>query len=133
MQTIAAIQLTWNNGTQWDSFPELGQIYSDSVKIHRLDEGYFRVSFYVGEGRRIGMLFVEVESHDCDGYSHTLHYCLGQFYKNEGAMKFAKFALEHFIETETWSVCPSFEAIEYIDGEPHTLGGDEIVSELYTW
>jgi hypothetical protein len=55
---------------------------------------------------------------------------MGQFHTNKGAKLFAQFALNHFIETETWSVCPSFEAVDYIDGDPHTLGGDEIVSEL---
>jgi hypothetical protein len=128
--TLSRYTLSWINGTQWDNFPELGSIYTHSVRIYSLDEGYYNVSFSVGDGRRMGLLFVEVESHDCDGYAHTLNYCLGQFYNNQGAIKFAQFALNHFIETETWSVCPSFEYVDYIDGEPYTLAGDEIVSEI---
>ena len=133
MATLYTRKIQWENGTQWANFPELGSIYTQSMLVFDEYEGKYSVSFSVGEGRRIGMLFVEVESYDCDGYAHTLNYCLGQFYTNEGAIKFAQFAFEHFNEEFNWKVCPSFQAVDYIDGEPHTLGGDEIVSELYTW
>jgi len=131
--TLSRYTLNWINGTQWANFPELGSIYTDSVRIYSIDEAYYDVRFSVEDGRRLGLLFVEVASHDCDGYAYTRSYCLGQFHKNDGAIKFAQFALNHFIETETWSVCPSFQAVDYIEGDPHTLAGDEIVSELYTW
>jgi hypothetical protein len=131
VRTSAAATLQWENGTQWENFPELGSIYTQEYKVSNDDEGFYRVSFTVEDGRRTGLLFVDVESHDCDGYAHTTHYCLGQFHTNQGAIKFAQFAFEHFIETETWSVCPSFEPVDYIDGEPYTLRGEEIVSELW--
>jgi hypothetical protein len=131
--TLSRYKLDWQNGTQWANFPELGDIYTDEVTFYTVDGYRYDVSFDVGSGRRLGVLFVTVDQQDPHGYNQTMHYCLGQFYNNQGAMLFAQFALNHFIETETWSVCPSFQAVDYIEGEPHTLGGDEIVSELYTW
>jgi len=113
-----------------DDILEQGYIYSVEGNFLTVDGYRYVVSFDVGDGRVLGLLFVTVLSVDPHGYSHTLNYCLGQFYNNQGAIKFAQFALNHFIETETWSVCPSFEPITYMDGNPHTLGGDEIVSEL---
>jgi hypothetical protein len=128
--TLSCPTLQWENGTQWDNFPELGSIYTPEYKVFDNYEGFYRLRFTVEDGRRMGLLFVEVESHDCDGYAHTLHYCLGQFYTNEGAIKFAQFAFDHFVSEQNWKVCPSFEAVDYIDGEPYTLAGDEIVSEI---
>jgi hypothetical protein len=55
---------------------------------------------------------------------------MGQFYTNEGAMKFAQFALDHFAETENWAVCGGFQYVDIIDGEYVTLDGEELVSEL---
>jgi hypothetical protein len=130
--TLSRYTLEWS-ATRGDTIPELGYIYTDEVTFYTVDGYRYDVSFHVGDGRRLGVLFVTVDQQDPQGYNQTMHYCLGQFYNNQGAIKFAKFALNHFIDTETWSVCPSFEAVDYIDGEPHTLGGDEIVSELYTW
>ena len=130
MSTLCTRKIEWENGTQWANFPELGSIYTQSLLVFDEDEGKYNLSFHVGDGRRMGLLFAEVESYDCDGYSHTLNYCLGQFYTNEGAIKFAQFAFEHFCSEFNWKVCPSFECVDYIDGEPYTLAGDEIVSEI---
>jgi hypothetical protein len=129
--TLSCPILQWENGSRWDSFPELGTIYTDQVSFHTVDNHYqYKVSFLVNDGRQLGLLFVDIESQDCDGYGETRRYCLGQFYTNTGAIKFAQFALDHFIETETWSVCPSFQYVDMIDGDPFTLAGDEIVSEI---
>lgn len=128
--TLSRYTLDWQNGTQWENFPELGDIYTDEITFYTVDGYRYVVSFNVGSGRRLGILFVTVDQQDPQGYNQTMTYCLGQFHNNQGAIKFAQFALNHFIETETWSVCPSFEAVEYIEGEPHTLAGDEIVSGL---
>jgi hypothetical protein len=129
--TLSRYTLNWVNGTQWENFPELGSIYTDQVSFHTVDNHYrYNLSFFVNDGRQLGLLFVDLESQDCDGYSENRRYCLGQFYTNTGAIKFAKFALAHFIETETWSVCPSFQYVDMIDGDPFTLAGDEIVSEI---
>lgn len=128
--TLSRYNLNWVNGTQWENFPEIGSIYSEEVTFYTVDGYRYNVSFLVNDGRQLGLLFVDVEQEDPQGYSQTLRYCLGQFYNNPGAIKFAKFALDHFIETETWSVCPSFQYVDMIDGEPFTLAGDEIVSEI---
>jgi hypothetical protein len=130
MATLFTRKIEWENGTQWANFPELGSIYTQSMLVFDEYEGKYNVSFSVGDGRRMGILFVEVESYDCDGYAHTMHYSLGQFYTNEGAMKFAQFAFDHFCLEQNWKVCPSFQALDYIGGEPYTLAGDEIVSEI---
>ena len=124
--------LSWHTYSQWaPQDDEVGGIYTDSVHFDALDEYHFVVSFRIGEGRQLGLLFAEVVMiYPNRVDTSTQNYCLGQFYKNEGAKLFAQFALNHFIETETWAVCPSFEPIDYIDGEPCTLGGDEIVSDL---
>ena len=127
--TLSRYNLNWS-ACRSDDIPEQGYIYSQEVTVYSVDGYQYVVSFDVGDGRRLGLLFVTVEQKDPQGYSHTLNYCLGQFYNNQGAIKFSQFALNHFIETETWSVCPSFEPVDYIDGDPHTLGGDEIVSGL---
>ena len=134
--TLSRYNLEWSaTRTQFcdDRLPDLGYIYTQDVTFYTVDNYRFTVSFDVGDGRRLGVLFVTVEQTDPQWYSQKLHYCLGQFYNNHGAIKFAQFAFNHFIETETWLVCPSFEAIDYINGDPYTLAGDEIVSELYTW
>jgi hypothetical protein len=130
MATLFTRKIEWENGTQWANFPELGSIYTQSMLVFDEYEGKYNVSFSVGDGRRLGVLFVDVESYDCDGYAHTMHYSLGQFYTNEGAMKFAQFAFEHFCLEFNWKVCPSFQCLDYIDGEPYTLAGDEVVSEI---
>lgn len=109
---------------------EIGGIYTDYVHFWAVGNYKFEVAFRVGEGRTLGILFCEVNVTDSEFYTHKRHYAFGQFYTNKGAKLFAQFALNHFIETETWSVCPSFECVEYLNGDPHTLAGDEIVSEL---
>lgn len=132
--TATRYNLSWDCYSQWmPKDDEIGGIYSNYVHFWTVDNYKFEVSFRIGEGRQQGLLFVEVNQTDPDFYVTKLHYCLGQFYKNSGAKLFAQFALNHFIETETWSVCPSFHAVDYIDGDPHTLMGEEIVSELYEW
>ena len=127
--TLSRYNLEWSP-SRGDEILDEGYIYTQEVTFYTVDGYRYVVSFNVDDGRRLGLLFATVEQKDPQGYSHTLNYCLGQFYNNQGAIKFAQFALNDFIETETWSVCPSFKAVDYIDGDPHTLGGDEIVSEL---
>jgi hypothetical protein len=122
--------LIWDAYWSYDGIPELGGIYTNTVRVYQLEDWMFEVSFRMGEGRTLGVLFCEVVSSQANKFMGKLHYSFGQFYTNEGAIKFAKFALANFIETEKWDVCPSFEAVDYIDGEPYTLTGDEIVSEL---
>ena len=121
--------LVWDAYWSFSGEPELGGIYSNYVHIYAVGDYKFEVSFRVGDGRTLGVLFCEVNVTDQDNYVTKRHYAFGQFYTNKGAKLFAQFALHHFIETETWLVCPSFEAIEYLNGEPYTLTGDEIVSE----
>ena len=125
MATLTTPKLTWDQTTQWASEPEIGSIYTQAIKVEIYDRIY-NVEFHVGDGRTLGLLFCTVSSDDW----YTLHYCFGQFHRNEHAKKFAQFALEHFAETENWGIVPSFQPIDWIDGEPNTLGGDEIVSEL---
>lgn len=122
--------LVWDQTTQWANFPELGDIYTQEVQFWTLDNYRYTVSFDVGSGQWLGLLFAKVVQVDLNFNESTLHYCFGQFYTNEGAMLFAKFALSNFIETETWLVCPSFQAIEYIWGDPYTLSGEQLVSEI---
>ena len=121
--------LEWDQTTQWASFPEIGSIYTQKVRIISLDNYIFDVSFFVGDGRTLGCLFCEVLVRNERWEETPRHYFFGHFRKNDGAMKFAQFALNNFIETETWHVCPSFEPIDWIGGEAYTLSGDEIVSE----
>jgi len=122
--------LVWDTYWSDDGMPELGGIYTSNVRVYQLEDWQFEVSFRMGEGRTLGVLFCEVVSSQKGKFIGKLHYSFGQFYTNEGAIKFAKFALANFIETEKWDVCPSFCAVDYINGEPYTLTGDEIVSEL---
>jgi hypothetical protein len=129
MSTLCNRKIEWDQSTQWANFPELGSIYTQSMLVQDCEVKH-KVSFHVGDGRTLGLLFVQVESYDCDGYSGTRHYCLGQFYTNDGAIKFAQFAFDHFCSELNWKVCPSFEAVDCIDGEPYTLAGEEIVSEI---
>jgi hypothetical protein len=129
--TLSCPILQWENGTQWENFPELGSIHSHEVAFFTVDNTYqYKVSFRVNDGRQLGLLFVDIKSQDCDGYGENRRYCLGQFYTNTGAIKFAQFALEHFYSAENWAVCPSFQYVDMIDGDPFTLAGDEIVSEI---
>ena len=128
--TASKYNLVWDAYWSFDGMPELGGIYSNCVRVYQLEDWQFEVSFRMGEGRTLGVLFCQVVSSQAGKFVGKLQYSFGQFYTNEGAIKFAKFALANFIETEKWDVCPSFCAIDYIDGEPYTLTGDEIVSEL---
>jgi hypothetical protein len=130
--TLNRYTLNWEAYSTWPpADDDIGGIYTDCVHFYAVGGYKFEVSFRIGEGRQQGLLFCEVVMvypNRID--TNKLHYCMGQFYKNSGAKLFAQFALNHFIETETWSVCPSFQPVDYIDGEPCTLGGDEIVSEI---
>ena len=129
--TLSRYELSWDCYSQWmPKDDEIGGIYSDYVHFHAVGDYKFEVAFRIGQGRQLGLLFCEVNVTEPDSYVTKRHYCFGQFYTNKGAKLFAQFALNHFIDTETWSVCPSFEPVDYIDGDPHTLEGNEIVSEL---
>ena len=129
--TLSRYELSWDCYSQWmPKDDEIGGIYTDYVHFWAVGNYKFEVAFRVGEGRTLGILFAEVNVTDPEFYTHKRHYAFGQFHTNKGAKLFAQFALNHFIETETWSVCPSFECVDYLNGDPHTLGGDEIVSEL---
>jgi hypothetical protein len=127
--TLSRYTLEWS-ATRGDDIPDEGYLYTQEVTFYTVDNYRYVVSFNVDDGRRLGLLFATVEQKDPQGYSHTLNYCLGQFYTNAGAIKFAQFAFDHFVSEQNWKVCPSFEAVDYIDGEPYTLAGDEIVSEI---
>ena len=123
--------LNWEAYSSWPpADDEIGGIYTDYVHFHAVGGYKFEVSFRIGEGRQLGLLFAEVVTTNTQGDYSKLHYCMGQFYTNNGAKLFAQFALNHFIETENWSVCPSFQPVDYNDGVPCTLGGDEILSEI---
>lgn len=129
--TLSRYNLSWDCYSQWmPKDDEIGGIYTDYVHFDALGDYHFAVSFRVGEGRTLGILFCEVTITEPDKYITKRHYAFGQFHTNKGAKLFAQFALNHFIETETWSVCPSFECVDYLNGDPYTLAGDEIVSEL---
>jgi hypothetical protein len=123
-------ELSWDAYWQWAGEPELGGIYTDTVSFWTDDNYKFTVSFRVGEGRTLGLLFAEVVTINPQFEMSKMHYCLGQFYRNSGAKVFAQFALDHFMQTETWSACPSFHCVDYIDGDPFTLSGDELVSDI---
>jgi len=127
---ITTTVLTWRSYGSDSNEPELGGIYSDTVRIDSdYDQYSYRVSFIVGEGARdLGILFCIVETYESINFVGELKYCMGEFKTNEGAKLFSQFALNHFIQTETWAVCPSFEPVDYIDGIPHYLNGDEVVS-----
>ena len=123
--------LNWQSYSQWmPEDTEIGGIYTDEITFHALGDYTFRVTFRVGECATLGILFCEVEVTEPDSYVTKRHYAFGQFHTNRGAKIFAQFALNRFIETETWDVCPSFEPIDYINGEPYTLKGEEIVSSI---
>ena len=128
--TLAPRKLSWDAYWQWDGEPEIGGIYTDTVSFYTDDNYKFTVSFRIGEGRTLGLLFAEVITVNPQFETQTMHYCLGQFYRNSGAKVFTQFALDHFMQTETWSACPSFNCVDYIDGDPFTLSGDEIVSDI---
>jgi hypothetical protein len=127
--TLSSHQLQWDQTTQWANFPELGYIYTQTVTVEDDDKYSYQVAFHVSDVlRRLGMLFVEVKTiHETD--SQTLNYCLGEFNTNKGAMKFAQFALDNFIEHKNWAVCPSFKYVDWVGGDPYDLAGDEIVCE----
>ena len=126
-------QLSWDHSTPWDRPPELGGVYTQVVTIHAVGDYTYKVSFQVSDRiLTIGALFCCVESIDSSGYHQTLHYFMGDFNSNLGAMKFAQFALEHFIEWENWSVCGSFEPFDWIKGDPISImTGEEIVTNCY--
>lgn len=128
---LSKYTLQWDSYSQWESNDnETGGIYTQKVKIYAVGDYTFEVEFRVGEGRTLGILFCKVTAIDNYNNVSELNYAFGEFMTNRGAKLFAQFALNHFIETETWSVCPSFDPIEYINGDPYTLAGDEIVSTL---
>ena len=128
-RTMANYQLYWDSYGNHE--PELGGIYTECVHFNAIGGYHVAVSFRVGDDRCLGLLFAVVYiTEPVDGVERR-HYCFGQFHTNKGAKLFAQFALNHFIETETWAVCPSFQPIEYDDGIPiDIISGDEIISEL---
>ena len=122
---------------QWDCYSqfapkddEIGGIYTDCIHFDAVGDYHFAVAFRVGQGRQLGILFCEVVITTPEKWIEKRHYAFGQFNNNLGAKLFSQFALNHFVETENWAVCPSFEPVEYDDGDPFTLTGDEIVSDL---
>lgn len=133
--TVTVYSLSWNTDSQWSNIPEIGGVYTDTVHInvndlHDVGNYTFDVTFRIGEGRQLGLLFVDVVLTDIDFFKSNVTYCMGQFNNNKGAKLFAQFVLNHFVETETWEVCPSFEPVVYINGDPFALDGVEIVSDF---
>ena len=126
-------QLIWSHSTPWERPPELGGVYTQVVTIHAVGDYTYKVSFQVSDRiHTIGALFCCVDSIDSSGYHQTLHYFMGDFFSNLGAMKFAQFALQHFIEWENWSVCGCFEPFDWIEGDPISImTGEEIVTNCY--
>jgi hypothetical protein len=121
--------LAWNLLGNYEQ--TVGGIYSNTIKTSFHDEYVYEVSFTVGEGRELGLLFAKVvQTPSVYSSSYELNYCFGEFRTNIGAKKFAEFALKNFIETETWDVVGSFQPVDYIDGVPHHLDGTEVVSDL---
>ena len=135
MSTLSTYTLQWDSYSYFapNDDTETGGIYSQKIKIYAVGDYTFEVKFRVGEGRTLGILFAEVTTIDNYNNVSEENLSFGEFVTNKGAKLFAQFALNHFIETETWAVCPSFEPVEYTDGDPYTLAGDEIVSELMVW
>ena len=128
--TLSKYELQWDQTTQWENFPELGSIYTQEIVIHTIGNVTFIVSFHVSDvSSRLGFLFAEVRTIDIYGNETAMHYCFGQFHTNVGAMKFAQFALNHFIEWENWGVCPNFTPIDWTNGDPTDLAGNEICIE----
>jgi hypothetical protein len=129
--TLAKYNLTWDCYSQFaPKDDDIGGIYTDYIHFDAVGDYHFAVSFRVGEGRQLGILFCEVVIATPEKWIEKRHYAFGQFNTNLGAKLFSQFALNHFIETENWAVCPSFEPVDYFDGDPFTLAGDEIVSDL---
>jgi hypothetical protein len=125
----SVVTLAWNLLGNYEQ--TVGGIYSNTIKTSQRDGYVYEVSFTVGEGRELGLLFAKVVHTPSDySSSYELNYCFGEFRTNVGAMKFAEFALKNFIETETWDVVGSFHPVDYIDGVPHYLDGTEVVSDL---
>ena len=125
---MATTNLVWNLLGNYEQ--TVGGIYSDTIKTSFRDGYVYDVSFTVGEGRELGLLFAKVVHNDRSAGSYELNYCFGEFRTNIGAMKFAEFTIKNFIETETWDVVGNFEPVDYIDGVPHYLDGTEVVSDL---
>jgi hypothetical protein len=123
----SVVTLAWNLLGNYEQ--TVGGIYSNTIKTFFWDEYVYEVSFTVGEGRELGILFVKVEM-TSGAPTNERNYYLGQFKTNEGAIKFAEFALKNFIETETWDVVGSFQPVDYIDGVPYFLDGTEVVSDI---
>ncbi len=120
---------------QWDCYSQfapkdddIGGIYTEYVHFDAVGDYHFAVSFRVGEGMQRGFLFCELVITTPEKWVEKRHYAFGQFYTNLGAKLFSQFALNHFIETENWEVCPSFEPVEYKDGYAFTLDGDILVN-----
>lgn len=126
-------QLQWDHSTPWAEPPSLGSVYTQPIKIHAVGDYTFEVSFHVSDSMlTLGCLFCEVKCTDEFRKESVMNYFFGDFITNMGAMKFAQFALEHFIEWENWAVCPSFEPIEWINGDPiSVLTGEQIVVNSY--
>jgi len=123
---LSKYTLQWDQSTQWDNFPQLGSIYSQEVMINAIGDVTFIVSFHVSDvSSRLGFLFSEVKMIE-NGNESVMHYCFGQFHTNLGAMKFAQFSLNHFIEWEDWAVCPNFTPVDWINGDPIDLAGNEV-------
>jgi len=132
MLTLSRYELTWDTYSQWiEESDQIGGIYSNEIIFSTEDDYRFTISFSVGESRQLGLLFCEVVMIYPDMLNIEIqNYCMGQFFTNNGAKLFCQFALNNFIETQKWLVCPSIQWVDYINGEPYTLGGDEIVSKL---
>ena len=125
----SVVTLAWNLLRNYEQ--TVGGIYSNTIKTSFRDGYVYEVSFTVGEGRELGLLFAKVvQTPSRYSSSYELNYCFGEFRTNIGAIKFAEFALKNFIETETWDVVGNFEPVDYIDGVPHHLDGTEVVSDL---
>lgn len=120
-------KLNWINSTQYRNEPEVGNIYTDPVKIYW--EDYNSVSEV--EFTMYGTLLM-FRSRYCneEGILES-HWCLGHFVNNKFAKQFAKYVLKGYAKTSGLAHCPAALYVDWEGGDAYNLAGELITSKMF--
>jgi hypothetical protein len=122
------VKLNWINGTQWEAEPEVGDVYTDPVKIYwNEDDSVSEVEFSMH-----GTLLMMTSRYSNELGVLESNWCLGHFIKNSYAKQYVEYVLKGYAETSNLAHCPAVLYVDWDGGDAYTLGGELICKEMFT-
>ena len=121
-------KITWNNDTQYEEMPQLGDISTDPIRVYWEDsESVSEVQFFMHGS----LLMMEVRYSNENGFLKQ-SWCLGHFVKNVYAQQFVEYVMAGYVQTQNLAHCPAVAMVDWDGPDAYTLGGELITSEMFS-